>query len=203
MLTPTKVNDETMAGYVANIKARIKSATPGQKARAVSWYPVAHDLAEIIGNGDVRVGAGLLAALSVNKSWSLNKKLAADAAKGNVHGHMSIVLGWVRDILNGKDPMIVLPPDSKTWNFYRAIVDPLDPDTVVIDRHVHDAIVGKTYGNVRRGLSNKTRYATFAHAVRVAARELEMLPNEVQAILWITQTDMVRGTSTRPKNQGE
>jgi hypothetical protein len=208
-LTPTKVDKAGMDAYVTNIKDRVGSADPSQIARSLVWYDVANDLARFIGNGDVRLGAGLLAALSINKQWAENKRLAADAANGNVHGHMEIALSMARDILAGKDPITVLPADSKTWNFYRAILDPNDPDTVVVDRHVHDAIVGETFGTINRGLSNKTRYATMAHAVRTATFELnqgkwhgKLTPNIVQALLWITQIDMVRGTRTRAKNQG-
>jgi len=205
-----------MDAYVANIKDRVGSADPSQVSRSLVWYEVANDLARFIGDGDVRLGAGLLAALSVNKSWTLNKKLAADAASGNVHGSIGFALKMARDILAGKDPVTVLPTDSKTWNFYRAILDPGDPDTVTVDRHVHDAIVGETFGSANRGLSNKTRYATMAYAVRVATFELNqdpkwqvvhhgkgLTPNDVQAILWVTQIDMVKGTRNRTKNQGE
>ena len=202
-LIPTTADNDTMARYVQNIKDRVNGATPDQVSRGVNWYPNANNLAYIVGHGNVRMGAGLIASLSVNKGWGENKRLAVDAGNGIVHGHMRHVLEKTRAILAGNDPMTILPADSKTWNFYRAILDPKDPDTVVIDRHVHDAIVGQVYGSANRGLSNKTRYATLAYAVRVAARDLGMIPNDVQSILWITQIDMVRGKGSRHKRQGE
>jgi len=204
-LTPTKVGSASMDDYVARITDLIGSADPDQISRALTWYETAHDLARFIGNGDVKLGAGLLSALSINKRWAENKRLAADAASGKVHGNMDISLRMARDILSGKDPALVLPADSKTWNFYRAILDPGDPDTVTIDRHVHDAIVGRVYGSTNRGLSNKTRYATLAYAVRVATFRLNqepkwqavhhgkgLTPNDVQALLWIIQIERKR-----------
>lgn len=201
-LLPTRADDKTMGTYVSRIIKVVRKATPDQVERGENWYPMASELAAYIGQGDLKLGAGLLAAFSANKSWSQNKKLAADAADGNVHGHVADALGKARRILEGEDPMIVLPADSKTWNFYRTILDPTDPDPVVVDRHVHDAIAGVTYGNADRNLSNKTRYATLAHAVRLASRKLETIPSVTQPILWTVHIDLIRGTSTRPKDQG-
>lgn len=137
----------------------------------------------------------------MNKHWDINRKLAADAAGGNIHGHTGWALDKARKIMDGHDPLIVLPADSKTWNFYRAIADPSDPDSVVIDRHVHDVIAGETYGNRDRNLSNKTRYATLARAVRLAARRLGVIPNVLQAVIWVVQTDRIAGTGTRKRER--
>lgn len=201
-LLPTRADDKTMGVYVCRIIRVVQGATADQIERGESWYPMASELAACIGQGDVKLGAGLLAAFSANKAWSQNKKLAADAANGNVHGHVEDALGKARRILEGEDPMLVLPSDSKTWNFYRTILDPTDPDPVVVDRHVHDAIAGMPYGNSDRNLSNRTRYATLAHAVRLASRKLGTIPSVAQPILWIVHTDLTRGTGTRPKDQG-
>jgi len=201
-MLPTRADDKTMEQYVERVVAVVQGATEDQVERGENWYPMANSLAEYIGQGDMKLGAGLLAVFSANKSWTQNKILAEDAANGNVHGHVEDALAKARRILNGEDPMIVLPEDSKTWNFYRTILDPADPDPVVIDRHVHDAIAGMPYGNQDRNLSNKTRYATLAHAVRLASRELGTIPSVAQPILWIVHTDLTRGTGTRPKDQG-
>ena len=201
-MLPTKADDDQIWTWVGRIVNIVLKATPDQVERGESWYPMANSLAEYIGQGDVKLGAGLLAAFSANKSWSLNKKLAEDAANGNVHGHVEDALAKARRILEGEDPLLVLPQDSKTWNFYRTILDPADPDPVVVDRHVHDAIAGMPYGNQDRNLSNKTRYATLAHAVRLASRELDTIPAVVQPVLWVVHTDLTRGTGTRPKDQG-
>lgn len=201
-LLPTKADDKLMGTYVKRVIKMVQGATEDQVERGESWYPMARELAEYIGQGDVKLGAGLLAAFSANKSWGQNKRLAEDAANGHVHGHVEDALAKARRILEGEDPLLVLPADSKTWCFYRTILDPTDPDPVVVDRHVHDAIAGMPYGNAERGLSNKTRYATLAHAVRLASRKLGTIPAVTQPILWIVHTDLTRGTGTRPKDQG-
>jgi hypothetical protein len=188
-MIPTQASDKILAQYVRNIVTAYRAATPAQLARGRQWYRVAHDLAEVIGDGDVRMGAGVLAALSANKRWSANVKLATDASNGRIHGHTADTLGKVRWMLAGANPEDILPMGLKTGNFYRSIVAPNDPDPVCIDRHAHDVAVGERYGNANRGLSNLRRYATLAHAYRVAARQLGELPSTVQAVTWCAQVD--------------
>lgn len=185
-MIPTKATDDELARYVGNIVTAYKEATPWQVARGRQWYPVAHDLAEIIGDGDVRKGAGIIAALSAQRRWEVTVDLATDAANGNVHGHTERMLSKVRLMLEGADPAELLPMHLKTGNFWRCIVSPGDPDPVVIDRHAHDVAVGEKYRDCDdRGLSNMNRYATLALAYRLAARELKEIPSVVQAVTWI------------------
>lgn len=198
-MIPTRADNATLERYVANIVSAWHDATPDDKARGRAWYPVAHDLADVIGNGDARKGAGLIAALSPQCGWSRNVKLAEDASNGDVHGSTGDTLDKVRAILADTDPSDVLPGDKKTGHFYRNILDPTDPDPVTIDRHAHDVAIGETYGNRDRGLGNATRYATLAHAYREASRRLGELPNVVQAVTWVRQRRLVSGTSTRGK----
>lgn len=196
-MIPTRADDATQERYVANIIRAWNDATDEDKSRGRAWYPVAHDLAEVIGNGDTRKGAGVIAALSPQKAWRTNVKLAQDASNGNCHGHVGEALDKVRAILTGADPSDVLPADKKTGHFYRNIADPSDPDPVTIDRHAHDVAVGETYGQRQRGLGNATRYATLAHAYREASRRIGELPNVVQAVTWVAQRRRISGTSKR------
>jgi hypothetical protein len=189
-MIPTVATDDELDRYVRNIADAYRAATPGQVARGRQWYPVAHDMALVIGNGDVRKGAGILAALSAQRRWEINVDLAHDAVNGNVHGHVEQVLSKVRAMLEGADPIELLPMQLKTGNFYRCIVSPEDPDPVVIDRHAHDVAVGERYGDRNRGLSNLNRYATLALAYRLAARQLGELPSVVQAVVWCRQIDL-------------
>lgn len=193
-MIPTKANDALMQRYVDNIVAAYRACTPEQKARGRQWYAVAHDLAMVIGNGNVPMGAGILAALSAQKRWEINVSLANDAANGNVHGHTEQTLAKVRAMLEGANPTEILPMQLKTGNFYRCIVDPTDPDPIVIDRHAHDIAVGERYHNKDRGLGNVTRYATLAMAYRLAARVLDILASDCQASVWCRQVELFGGT---------
>jgi hypothetical protein len=196
-MIPTTATDAEFRTYVENIKNKFNSARPDQAAKGRAWYPVAHDLAIMLGDDDVRKGAGIIAALSANKRWSENVRLATDAASGNVHGHVGNALDKVRAIMAGAAPEDVLPMTAKTGNFYRNIVDPSDPNAVTIDRHAHDIAVGEVYGNDDRGLSNPNRYATLARAYMVAAEELGETSSVTQAITWTAQVEMLSGKGTR------
>lgn len=196
-MIPTKANDEMMAVYVANIVAKFNAATLAQVAKGRAWYPVAHDLAVMFGDGNAAMGAGIIAALSANKRWSENIKLATDAANGNVHGHVGNALDKVRAILSGIAPEDVLPMAAKTGNFYRNILDPTDNDAVTVDRHAHDIAVGEVYGDADRGLSTPNRYATMANAYRIAAAQLGETASVVQAVTWTVQVEMLAGKGNR------
>src|SRR5690349_23740860 len=108
-MIPTTADDGQLAGYVANIVTAYRAATPGQVARGRHWYETANDLAGIIGDGNVPMGAGILAALSAQRRWEVNVTLATDAANGNVHGQTDTVLAKVRAMLDGANPADLLP----------------------------------------------------------------------------------------------
>lgn len=201
-MIPAKPSPAQISTYTDNVIATYNRATPAQLERGRNWYPVARDLALIVGSGNARVGAGVIAALSANKSWSENVRLAKDAGNGNVHGHVGDALRKVTAILGGEDPADVLPMSSKTGHFFRCIEDPSDPDPVVIDRHAHDIAVGEIYGQRERGLGAKGRYAALAHAYREAAVRLGAIPSVVQAVTWCVQIDALAGVGTRrPANE--
>ena len=189
-MLPTQPTDSQMDAYVSYIKLAYADATPEQIAKGQQWYPVAHDLAGMIGAGNVSKGAGVIAALSVQKSWSENTRLALDAASGNLHGHTGANLAKARAIMDGIDPVTVLPMNAKTGHFYLSILDPTDPYPVCIDRHAHDiAIGGLRLGNADRGLSNPNRYRSLRMAYGVAASELGLIPSVLQAITWVAHIE--------------
>lgn len=197
-MIPTKPSDSTRRRYIANIIKVYKQATPDQKRRGADWYYSAHQLADFLSEGDVRRGAGVIAALSANKAWDLNQRLASDAFKGELHGHTADNLAKVAKIMAGVDPSEVLPMEMKTGNFYRCILDPEDPEAVCIDRHAHDIAVGRPYGDADRGLSAKGRYAVLSLAYRNAAAKLGITPSVLQATTWVVWTESLAGVKRRP-----
>jgi hypothetical protein len=183
----TTANDQEFETYVANIIKVWNSASAEQYITGGNWYRTAHQLADMITEGNARQGAGILAALSPMTEWSHNVELARQAVETGIPtGHFGDALRKVTKIIAGSDPEEILPMASKTGMFFRLINDPTDPDAVVIDRHAHDIAVGQRYGSQDRGLSNARRYATLAHAYREAARRLGELPSVVQSVTWVT-----------------
>lgn len=193
-MIPTKPDMDEIRAMAERIKAVYLSGTRDQIARGNAWYHVAHDIAEQVGHGDVRLGAGIIAAFSAQKRWDDNLDLAFEASAGNVRGHTGKTLDKVRAMLNGAAPESVLPMELKTGNFYRCIVDPSDPDPVVIDRWAYRTATGEYDGATgskgnNPGLSNKNRYNAIALAYRMAAVELGDIAQRVQARCWVIEKD--------------
>lgn len=188
-MIPTTADDRLMSIYVQNIVDQWNAASDLEMSEGRAWYRVAHGIGAMLA-GDATRGAGVLAALSPQTAWTYNVDLATRAfTNGKPTGHLGDALRKAERIMNGEDPLTVLPADSKTWNFYRCIVDPTDDTAVVIDRHAHDVAVGVKFGSEDRGLSAKRRYATLARAYRLAADKLGELPQVVQAVTWVAWRD--------------
>ena len=197
-MIPIQASPADFDRYVSNVLAVWDSATADQEAEGRRWYPMAHSLAEMMCDGDARMGAGLLAALSPQTPWLLNVELASDAYEtGRPARHVGDALSKAGKILAGIDPEDVLPMERKTGMFFRCIANPSDPDAVCIDRHAHDIAVGEPLGDATRGLSAHGRYRLLADVYRAAARAVGELPSTVQAVAWVTWRDMISGTSTR------
>ncbi|WP_211266908.1 DUF7178 family protein [Nonomuraea candida] len=189
-----KPDTETRERYVNNIIRVFDSASQDQLERGINWYRTANQLATMISGGNTVAGAGVIAALSANKSWSENTKLAARAfLKGEPSGHVGDAVKKATRIMAGESPRVVLPMASKTGHFFRCIADPTDSDAICIDRHAHDIAVGERYGNADRGLGSKGRYALLADVYREAASRLGYLPQTVQAVTWVVWIERKNG----------
>ncbi len=187
---PIKASAADRERYVNNILAVWRSATDTQMADGRSWYRNAHRMARDLADGDVVKGAGLLAALSPQTDWWTNVELACDAFEdGFASRHFRDACTKARKILRGADPATVLPMQRKTGHFYRCILDPSDADAICVDRHAHDLMVDRRFGNGNRGLDAHGRYALVAHCYREAAQRLGELPQTVQAVTWVVWKD--------------
>lgn len=188
-MIPVKITDYARRKMITNVIRTWESATADQMATGRAWYPSAHALAVEIAP-DPATGAGVIASLSANKSWSENVKLARIAfATGTPVKHVADALRKASRIMDGVPPEMLLPMTKKTGHFYRCILDPMDAEAVCIDRHAHDIAVGERYGERDRGLSSQGRYDTFADVYRAAARRLGELPQVVQAVTWTVQVE--------------
>ncbi len=185
-LNPTQKQRDT---YVGNIVAAYEVATLAQRARGASWYHNAWSLCQFLDETNPRRAAGVLAALSANKRWSVNQDLALKAFAGDVEGHTSDTLAKVRRILAGENPEQVLPVGRKTWWFFINISEPDNHYAVTVDRHAHDIAVGESYGDRNRGLNSHARYRVIANAYIAASVQLGKLPSTIQATTWVARTE--------------
>lgn len=197
-MIPIQPEDGAVSYYVRNITSVFMTASEAQYEAGRTWYRTAHETASLIADGDVRTGAGVLAALSPQTSWWLNVELACDAFDAGVaRRHTADSCSKANRILAGEDPASVLSMRRKTGHFYRCIVDPSDADAVCVDRHAYDICVGIPLGDWGRGLSAYGRYALVADAYRRAAAALGELPSTVQAVTWVAWRDSIAGVGTR------
>lgn len=184
--------------YVSNIISIWSVATDDEFREGAQWYEQAHQTARMLADGNVKVGAGLLAALSPQTAWWLNVELACDAFEaGRASRHTGDSTSKANKILAGLDPADVLPMSRKTGQFYRCILDPDDSEAVCIDRHAYDIAVGIPLGDWNRGLSAHGRYKLIADCYREAARRLEQLPSTIQAVCWVAWRNNLAGIGTR------
>lgn len=197
-MIPLDSTREERKYYVRNIVSTFAMASDAQLNDGQDWYVQARRTAAMLADGDVKMGAGLLAALSPQTAWWMNVELACDAYEsGNASRHTRDACGKANKIMAGMDPVDVLPMARKTGHFYRCILDPADGDAVCIDRHAHDVAVGVAYGSWSRGLSTQRRYDIIADAYRGAASRLGEFPMVVQATTWVVWRDSLAGVGTR------
>ena len=164
-----------------NIRDAWNAATDDQITRGRAWYTVAHDLAEMVGNGDVRKGAGVISALSPRMQWDQNVAVAIDAMNGQPIKAMGASVRKAQAILDGTDPELVLPISAKTGNFYLNIVDPSDPTAITVDCWAYRVA---TRDWTAPGPKSPKDYREVADAYLTVANELGELGNVVQAGTW-------------------
>jgi hypothetical protein len=201
-----------------NIARVFASATPAQVLDGSTWYERAHRqvAAAAARHGvDVRAMAGAVAAISPGLSWERNvyyAELLADYSRGkgqaafgggikrpavptysyaNVEKALAVLRGGiVEDYVTG----------PKVSAFARLLCDPSDPDAVCIDGHAIMAARG-----IRRqlrdsaGAAGRPEQARIQAAYRAEARRVGLLPNQLQAIVWLAQK--ARETEAEEKDE--
>ncbi|WP_238697609.1 hypothetical protein [Streptomyces sp. E2N166] len=189
-MIPVKCTEKQRAAYTQAIIDQWNAATPDQVQRGRQWYLTAHKFAAEIAAGETEKGAGVLAALSANKSWSENCRLARKAfIEGKASGHVRDAITKADRIMSGTDPSEVLTMHIKTGFFYVCIADPEHTDAVVIDRHAHDIAVREIYGQRDRGLGAVGRYNLLVDCYRAAAQKIGKIPSKVQAVTWVAHIE--------------
>lgn len=88
------------------------------------------------------------------------------------------------NFLNGAD-FLDVTKGKKTRNFYLNILNPFDPEPVTIDGHMACIYVGKRM-TMKEVVRSRFKYDIVADAFRSAARDVDLLPNQLQAMLWFT-----------------
>lgn len=140
-----------------------------------------------------KIAAAVFAALSPNNDYHGNlrdaHKLLAAHRKGTPYAEFTVstygqnkLKAW--RIVNGEDPLALITA-NKTRSFFQNISDPEDVVPVTIDGHMLNMWRGRRENLV--GLSFPTKlYAQVAEDARILAREHQMIPCQMQGVLWLT-----------------
>lgn len=167
----------------ARIHATLDQATDTEWEAGLGWYPVAHTHALEIGKGNVRKGAGILAALSPQAGWLDNLSMAQALVNDEPVG--APFLHWAEAIYDGADPELVLG-GRKVRSFYRNIVEPEKDGPITVDRHAI-GIVANAHGDwLAKRLERIGVYQYVASCYRTAARERGLIGSQAQAVAWLT-----------------
>lgn len=171
---------------VDNILTTFESST-GQ-AVDVDWYREAHtyglDLYLMFEESLVKV-FGIIAALSPQKSWNENKRLAKEFLKGNESGQTKANLNKARRILDlprsNKEDVLDILNGEKTKAFFLNMLEPNTVNGVTVDRHAVEIAVGKVLDNHTMTVK---QYQFFERCYFIAANKIGILPHEIQAVTW-------------------
>lgn len=161
----------------------------------MSWYVEANRFCRNLSdkyNLPMENVCAIVSILSPGVSWNRNKIEAEMLIKGKKSGYTT----YKANVRKAKRALKEPQPDTlfnkrwrKTWNFYLALLNPENPETVVIDRHAYRTVTGMQYV----GLTAKV-YDQIADHFRQSAAKLGILPNQLQAVLWVWQ----RSNNSRP-----
>lgn len=136
---------------------------------------------------------GAFCALSPNNDYMGNLRSLVTILEGRRQGrHVTACTvstykacrGRAWNFLNGTD-FLEVTKGPKTRNFYMNIFNPDDPEPVTIDGHMACIYIGKRM-TMKEVVRARFKYNVVAECFRETAREVDLLPNQLQAMLWFT-----------------
>ena len=178
-------------GSYHNIVKAYKEASIDSYMEGLLWYRDAHRIAEqvstLLGTEDVRVGAGIISALSPQMDWGENIVEALKfASLGYSIRQTSANNAKAQRISEGEDPETVLG-GAKVMAFYHAILEPDGNGLPVVDSHAQAIYCGKPVSkrDKKRAFSNPKVMKRIQTSYKLASKKLGIHYNVVQAVTWI------------------
>lgn len=161
------------------------SSNPDLINEAKAWYPTEHDFSKELAtkyDWNLQQITGLYAAFSPLKSVSENKRILINFLNGSRYGHTSLQMNKAELILqtNKLEEIDVILSGRKTTAFHRHLYNPLCKENVCIDTHL---IKYFNKGNIIHITPN--RYSMYENAIKKWAKKVNLLPSELQALLWL------------------
>jgi hypothetical protein len=129
--------------------------------------------------------AGIIAALSPQKNWDINKRLAIDFLESGRAGQYKFLVDKARRILNSENLADI--PDilhgRKIRSFFLNIIG--YSRVVTIDRHIISAAVGYSYGTI-----TEKGYGYLESIIVNLAYIYHVEPKVFQAVVWSNYRDV-------------
>jgi hypothetical protein len=126
---------------------------------------------------------GVLSALSPATNYEQNKRdvlgliQRKPSYKCGTYGNN---VAKAREILKHGIPLFNEKTGAKTYNFFHNLLEPDNSAFICVDRHAYVIATGEPYIGI-----HLAKYRKIAEHYRNAAKKLSLLPNELQAVLWV------------------
>jgi hypothetical protein len=152
----------------------------------MEWYDNAHDAASKL-HADIRIGSGVVAALSPGLRWENNveaaRRVIADEALDGlgVRWYANVFKG--ARIARGENPERVLG-GNKVRAFWRCIESPRNPLFVCIDGHAYSITRGEYIPLDSTPKLTDKLYRNISARYSDAADHAGILPLQMQAVTW-------------------
>jgi hypothetical protein len=169
--------------HASRIRALYVQAADATKQHGLHWYATEHAYAAALARhaGEpLAVVCACLAVLSPRCQWPRVKDACAHLLAGErpsgVFGHNLVKAKAILGVRHGD--LIDPARAPKTWAFWQNLWHPLDRNPVTLDTwmcRAHDL-------SPRVSLST---YQSLAAAYRAMAEELDLIPNQLQATVWL------------------
>lgn len=173
-----------------NVTKAFRLSTATDREDGMAWYDYARDYAASL-DSNVERAAGVIAALSPQQSWPVNKRMAAEFYAGRRNVHTAPNVAKALAILNGETPLDILG-GPKVRAFYTNIMGIDTHEAVTIDRHAIMVCEGRiiegdalrAYFGVKR---NRQYVSEYVSAAKILSKETGtlMTPAQIQAITWV------------------
>ncbi len=196
MSSTVKIAKLSLTTIRCNLRAVLKQATQAEiDGGMVAYADYRRVMQEVADRYSVPVSnvTGVFCALSPNSDWRSNLRSMITLVKGYVDGlNMEdvTVTTYNRNKRNAwclvqGEPFDKVYKGLKVNNFYRSIVNPQDPEPAAVDGHLANVARNQQNGMGYSGLSGG-EYKRVKECLIKVARQRDMLPSQLQAILWFT-----------------
>lgn len=171
-----------------NLKSVYSECTKDELIKGEGWYESANSFSLYLSEKykvDEMKSAAIIAALSPQKEWELNKRIAEEFINsgGRKSSHYKTQSDKARSILNRKmthSDIESILSGPKTINFFNNIFDPNSRIHLTVDRH-HLALSTKM--NIS-GCTNK-QYEFIKQNTIDFANDFGIIPSKLQSTLWL------------------